>query len=225
MPTRLIDLSSDNGLGVVKIISSHTLGMRSAYATLSYCWGGDQSVKTTMSTIDRQQNSIQIDTLGRTLQDAIKVARSLGIPFLWIDSLCIIQDDPADVSAEISKMLEYYENSHVSICAATASHSHDGFLAQRYDNPYLNGPFELPYRGPDNRLGSVQVAQYLPYCSSEEPVKSRAWILQESLLAPRILSYSYRSLAWSCRRQNQNDGGPSRFYDFSERAAWVRARI
>jgi Heterokaryon incompatibility protein (HET) len=206
MPTRLIDLSTSNSSDLVKLISSRLLRTRSVYATLSYCWGGDQSVKTTKSTLEQHQIGIQVNTLGRTLQDAIKVARSIGIHFLWVDSLCIIQDDSEDVSTEISKMLEYYENSHVSICAATASHSNEGFLAPRDENPYQNGPFELPYRGPDNHLGSIELAQYLKYCSSQEPVKSRAWILQESLLAPRVLSYSYRSLAWSCRKQNLNDG-------------------
>jgi hypothetical protein len=53
MPTRLIDLRSNDGLGLVKIISSHLLDTRSIYATLSYCWGGDQSVKTTKSTLEQ----------------------------------------------------------------------------------------------------------------------------------------------------------------------------
>jgi hypothetical protein len=56
-----------------------------------------------------------------------------------------------------------------------------------------------------------------------DPVTARAWITQESLLAPRILAYSYQSLAWSCRKTTNSNGGPSReWYDFQDRVMWAK---
>ena len=152
-PTRLIELNSENAENI-KIVELIHMGI---YATVSYCWGGDKFVKTTTATILQHQIGIEISSLGRTLQDAIRVARSLHIPYLWVDSLCIIQDDAQDMAREIAKMSEYYENGYVSICASAASSYSEGFLGARTNNPYLYGPFELPYRGPDNNLGSVKL--------------------------------------------------------------------
>jgi hypothetical protein len=121
-------------------------------------------------------------------------------------------------------MAQYYENAYVSICASAASCSSEGFLAPRNHNPYFQGPFELPHlrNGTENPEGSVKLAQYRQYSKELEPVTSRAWIMQESLLAPRMLSYSCQSVVWSCRRANHSDGGPSTaWYDWNDRRMWV----
>ena len=218
-PTRLIELNNENAENIKIVELIHT----DIYATVSYCWGGDQFVKTTTATILQHQIGIEISSLGQTLQDAIRVARSLNIPYLWVDSLCIIQDDAQDMAREIAKMSEYYENGYVSICASVASSCSEGFLGARTNNPYLYGPFELPYRGPGNHLGSIKLVRYHKYSRSKEPVTARAWIMQESILAPRLLSYSYQSMAWSCRKANHSDGGPTRheWYDFGDRRTWA----
>jgi len=229
-PTRLVDLKRGLGLDFVKVVSSWSLRptRETVYATLSYCWGGDQAIKTLRSTLQSHQAGIKISSLSQTLQDAIKVARSLRVEFLWIDSLCIVQDDPRDVTEEISRMSDYYENAFICISAASASSCNEGFLQPRSGNPYHHGPFELPYRGPDNSMGSIKLVTYADYSSALEPAKARAWIMQESLLAPRLLSYSYRNLAWSCRRVNCSDGGPYRpahgWHDFKERENWRRSQ-
>lgn len=223
-PTRLLDVGESNGK-LVKLVSDfknvHT--SEEAYATLSYCWGDDQVVKTTNATLAQHQVSIRTSDLAQTLQDAVRVAQSLGLRFLWVDSLCIIQDDPRDITREINRMSAYYENGHLSICASVAAGSHEGFLEERKFKPYRYGPFELPYRGSNGRLGSLKLAQYHDYSKAMDPVTSRAWIMQESLLAPRMLSYSYQGVAWSCRRTNYSDGGPSReWYNFEDRKLWAR---
>jgi hypothetical protein len=96
-PTRLIDLSQSSPGNRIQIIS-HCDSTQSTfrYATLSYCWGGDQLVTTTKATIAQHEIGIEPTSLGQTLQDAIRLALALGINFLWIDSLCIIQDDYND---------------------------------------------------------------------------------------------------------------------------------
>ena len=64
------------------------------YVALSYCWGGDQAVKTTKATLEKHKTGIPIYSLPATIRDAITVTRRVGIGFLWVDSLCIIQDSP-----------------------------------------------------------------------------------------------------------------------------------
>lgn len=119
--------------------------------------------------------------------------------------------------------LRQYENGHVSICASAAAGSNEGFLKRRKCESYRYKPFELPYCGPNNRLGSIKLVQYLDYSKMMDPVTARAWIMQESLLAPRILSYSYQGVEWSCRKANNSDGGPSReWYDFEDRVMWAK---
>jgi hypothetical protein len=221
----VIDLRGANHSGLVKIIDTRSdrSTERAVYAALSYCWGGDQAVKTTLATVNRHLAGIRIAQLGQTLQDAIKVARSLGICFLWVDSLCIVQDDLADVAAEISRMSTYFESCYVSISATVAASSNQGFLAPRNDPVFRHGPFELPYRGPDKRLGSIKLATYFKYSSDAEPVTSRAWVMQESLLAPRLLSYGYQNLTFSCRTCNRSDGGPyQEWHDFRDRVNWAK---
>jgi hypothetical protein len=146
-PTRLVDLRLGGDTNSVKVVLTHSVEHigEAVYATLSYCWGGDQAIKTITSTLERHMAGIEISHLSPTLKDAIKVTRSLGIEFLWVDSLCIIQDDPEDVATEISRMSEYYENAFVCISAAVAASCNEGFLQTRHGNPYLDGPFQLPY--------------------------------------------------------------------------------
>jgi len=140
--------------------------------------GGSQAIKTTASTLHAHEAGILISSLGQTLQDAIGVSRTLRIKFLWIDSLCIIQDSPEDVTTEISKMIDYYENCFLCISAAPGSSSIEGFLKPRTISPYQCGPFELPYQRPDGRVGSVQLASYDEYHSSMDPANERGWIQQ-----------------------------------------------
>lgn len=120
-------------------------------------------------------------------------------------------------------MSQYYEFAYVTVCASVASRNTEGFLAPRKNNPYLYGPFELPYRSRDEPLGSIKLVQYRQYSKEMEPATSRAWIMQESLLACRVLSYSYQSVAWSCRKVNHSDGGPTRdWYNFEDRRLWAQ---
>lgn len=115
-------------------------------------------------------------------------------------------------------MSEYYDNAFLCIFAAAAVSCYVRFLQPRNGNPHRNGPFELPYRGPDKRIGSIRLVNYADYSNDLEPAKALAWIMQESLLAPRLLSYSYRNLAWSYRKVSLGDGGPYRaWHDFLER--------
>jgi hypothetical protein len=90
------------------------------YAVLSYCWGGPQRVSLTTSRKRLGECTIPQDALPQTLQDAVRVARELGLVYLWVDSLCIIQDDIKYKAIEIGRMAAIYQNASVAIIASSA---------------------------------------------------------------------------------------------------------
>jgi hypothetical protein len=85
--------------------------MRPGYATLSYCWGEAQKLLLlTTAVLKAWKERPPVENLSRSLQDAIEVTRALEIRYLWVDALCILQNDPSD-KTEIERMGEIYKNS------------------------------------------------------------------------------------------------------------------
>jgi hypothetical protein len=97
LPTRVIDLKVSR----LWCTDGKQVG---DYAILSYCWGGSNKVKTERANIMSLQRRIPIDQLPKTLQEAAEAARVLGFHYLWIDCLCIIQDDKNDWEVESAKI-------------------------------------------------------------------------------------------------------------------------
>lgn len=132
LPTRVIDV----GTGDIKIEPRLLISgnRRAKYATLSHCWeeGRCQPLQTTSRNFKDHEKEIHFHSLPQTFQDAIIVARKLGFRYIWIDSLCIIQDSPKDWQMECTKMADIYRYSSVTIAGAGASDSHAGFLQQRF---------------------------------------------------------------------------------------------
>lgn len=114
------------------------------YAALSYCWGPPEDArsqpKTLASTLDDNLNNIRLDTLSPVLRDAVKVTQALEIPYLWIDALCILQDDISDWQRQCSQMGHVYSKARVTIIAASSRTCREGFLQPRRHR------LRLPYR-------------------------------------------------------------------------------
>ena len=108
LPTRLIEVSP---LGAPKSARlGTTKGKTGSYIALSYCWGGNQPFKTTADRLHEYSENLPYEDLPKTILDAFQVTRSLGLQFIWIDSLCIIQDEKDDVAREMANMLQVYQN-------------------------------------------------------------------------------------------------------------------
>jgi hypothetical protein len=192
----------------VKIVKSDA---PKKYAILSYCWGGDQRSKLTRDRLSTMQTGIPDSSLPRTIQDAIHITRRLDLRFLWVDSLCITQDDPDEVTQEISKMADIFRGAHVTISAASASSSEEGFLGSREEIAAANDQsFKIQFRDPNGTSGRVMLVpkrNIQKYC--DEPLNRRAWTMQEHLLSSRILFYGSRQLHFLCREKEAIwcDGG------------------
>jgi hypothetical protein len=101
------------------------------YAALSYCWGGSSVLITTRATCTDRLAGINFGHLPKTIQEGVVITQNLGIRYLWVDSLCIVQDDADDCAGEAAKMKSVYANSLVTICAERVDDSEGGcFLPQ-----------------------------------------------------------------------------------------------
>jgi hypothetical protein len=205
-PTRLIDVGDSDGSVPPRLYTTKP-GEKLHYVALSYCWGGNNSLQTTTATLATMQSGIAWDELPLTLRDAMIATRVLHIRYIWIDSVCIVQDNPADVAKEIARMSEIYRNSYVTVCVASARSSVEGFLYPRTSPPPYKLMAEIPYRCPDEEMGSIVLCDHPHIYNFQEPIDERGWTLQEYLLSPRTLVYGTEQLRWVCRRGQFTDAG------------------
>ena len=215
MPTRVLYVGGDEDRDPVLV---ETKGRAGRYATLSYCWGKKPQLKTTKDSLSAFLKAIPVDKLQQTALDAIEICRHLGIPYLWIDALCIIQDDEDDWLRESSRMCEIYSSSTLTIAAAWSRGANKGiFVHQQYGEPghsqvFSFGDTEVHARRVplDEHVGNplaVNTArQYTGRVAekswvlrpSELPLARRAWTVQERVLSRRVLYYTRQELWWEC---------------------------
>ncbi|KAJ3466574.1 hypothetical protein MRS44_004138 [Fusarium solani] len=202
LPTRVLDVESS--LGPIVRLQDQTAGRFERYAVLSYCWGGPQPLTATKSNIQTLISGVEIDRLPQTLKDAVYVTRRLGIRYLWIDALCIIQDSPEDKLSEIGKMGTVYRNAVVTIASAHARKASDGFLKIAKDNKPEHSctmPIHLPKQP---RVGRVTLAaEGIPADTHPLPLRTRGWAFQEAVLSRRILIFSDYDLHCHCKPQHE----------------------
>lgn len=147
LPTRLLYIGVDRGTTLRLVcISNHFFERK--YAALSHCWGALATFTTTISNLATHQDNIDFMYLPRSFQDAVTVTRIMGLEYLWIDSLCIIQDSEDDWAAESARMGQVFQNATFTIAADSAKNSHEGFLHPRAHghelavlNPASEGPW------------------------------------------------------------------------------------
>ena len=95
MPARLVKILRVDGEYMLRLQAKEP-DIYHQYAALSYCWGGPQLVRTTKRNLKRHYKEIKMSDLPPTLQDAVLTTDKLGLEYLWVDALCIIQDDDRD---------------------------------------------------------------------------------------------------------------------------------
>ena len=183
--------------------------MASKYVALSYCWGCQEGhLRATSETLPRLRKGVDIGSLPRTLQDAVQVAISLKFDLIWIDSVCIIQDDPEDLNEEAGKMSTVYAQALLTIIAKSASACDEGFLSKkRQGSIHLanvrvgNKPTEVRARVVHDwghHRGGPQSYEH-HYSKWVDPVDKRAWTLQERLLSTRYVTYTSGEVQWGCK--------------------------
>ena len=209
LPKRVICLGRDSSGGSDRLHISKA-GENARYAALSYCWGGPQRLVASTKNIEELRQKVPYEKLPKTLQDAFAVARRLGFHYLWIDSLCILQDSDDDKIHQIAAMGKIYKNATIVIAAASATGVNDGFLEDREAEEQGDAPMvALPLLLEDGSFGQLFVAHTVYRWSDQNPLSKRAWSFQESLLSARLLFYGQQELTWTCKTHNNMPLEPS----------------
>ncbi|KAF9886248.1 hypothetical protein FE257_011861 [Aspergillus nanangensis] len=223
LPTRVLDLGESNRAltSDVKLYVTHN--EQEEYLSLSHCWGSEPELRpleTTTKTLDEFQDRICYDNLTKTFQDAVVFTRKLGYRFLWIDSLCIIQDDGDDWMREAGAMASIYKNSVFTLAAASSSDSGGGLF--RKSNPDIRLGHPNQQKGMQSAARQFSNPSFFEYrprpngMSREKPVPEessplfqRAWVFQERILSRRVLYFTPLELVFECRVSNNTESGSS----------------
>ncbi|KAH8756049.1 heterokaryon incompatibility protein-domain-containing protein, partial [Diaporthe sp. PMI_573] len=207
-PTRLIDLGYTLKLGRFQLgnFSWAKIHLTSPkghlpYIALSHCWGNLSTdlkgkwITTRENLESRTKTGFHINILPATFRDAITVTRKLGVRYLWIDSLCILQGDRDDWASEAGKMQDVFRGAYCTIAATSAQDSTIGFLARPAPKPgkwvcitQAGGPSTFTTTFTDNF--EVDVVRGI--------LNTRAWVLQERALSRRTLHFTDRQTYWEC---------------------------
>ena len=216
-PTRLLDLGPPSAsLNYPRlIITKNEKPILSPYVTLSYRWGNSNQVYLTKSSFETLQAGIDIAQLPRTFQDAIMVTRSrLSIRYLWVDTFCIFQDkdDLSDWTREAAQMNLVYENAYCNLSATGAVDSTDGLFFNRRLYPLQNMELDLvcprASRDAEPIRYAISDAHYWDNELNQLPLQYRGWVLQERLLAPRVLHFCPNQLVWECAELDATEAYP-----------------
>ena len=195
LPHRIINVTKDT------LRLEQPEGRRALYATLSYTIGGAHLFTTTSQTLKDRKAGFDLSSLPQTAQDAVWWTRELGLDYLWLDSLCILQDNLSDWELELSSMADIYRKSTVTIAATRAANAHEGCL------PSGNKLNMIPC---SPREGICILPDYAreSWIFLKSTLDTRAWCFQEIHLAARVLRVSAEELAWQCRTCKRLESNP-----------------
>jgi hypothetical protein len=184
------------------------------YATLSHCWGdpNHRPLLTTDQTLACRQQGIEDEELPKTFRHAVEVCRAIGIEFLWIDSLCIIQEQESreDWAKEAPKMAFVYGDSRLNICAAAAEDSTQGCFKERHGLFFW--PCPVVMFGQECYISHSQHGYGGSFDAVQKPKGSllfqRAWVFQEQALSRRSITFTGNTITWCCRKIKATETRP-----------------
>jgi hypothetical protein len=198
----------------IKLVSTKGIDLHhNPYIVLSHAWGGIEiPCKTTKSNVTQYYDTgIDFENLPKTFQDAVRLTVAIGFQYLWVDSLCIIQDDIEDWQRESARMAAVYGAGTITLSATSADNSHGGCglspklqSVKRFCNVDSGRPDFAARKitGVGNSPTDILKKQL-----RDGPVNTRAWILQEKMLSRRILHATYSQFVWECNVVKESEDG------------------
>ncbi|KAH8810760.1 heterokaryon incompatibility protein-domain-containing protein [Xylogone sp. PMI_703] len=216
LPKRVIDVGPDDNSGIhIVEHDDKEQPIKEPYIALSHCWGLTQHTLSLKGTIGNWKENIPWSKLRKTFREAITMTRRLGIQYIWIDSLCIIQDDAKDWETEAAKMGSIYNRAYLVIAATGSVDGDGGIFIDKV--PYVT----LLGEDQQKRRFEIYVRQQLSHSSfswgvsnietqratrykyrstadSSYPLFTRAWCFQERLLGSRVLHFTREELIFEC---------------------------
>jgi hypothetical protein len=218
LPSRVIHVGTQNSHDEPYLHESR--GEIGSYLALSHRWGGSNVLTTTLRSIEDRKRKIRLETLPKTMRDAILVTRALGFQYLWIDSLCVVQDHLGDWALEAEKMGDIYMNAVITISSVLATDADSGCFVN-YD-PRKNLPCRLGSSVSQSRQSvddTKETVWYVSHVHKPEkrdrssnrprgPLDTRGWVLQEEVLSLRMLSFCDDGIYWDCLENEASESDP-----------------
>jgi hypothetical protein len=181
------------------------------YAALSYCWGSIERLKplrTTRSNLQSFTQTIPENELPKTIKDATEVTRQLGLHYLWVDSLCIVQDDNDDWREQSNIMGPIFGNAECTIAATGADHCESGLwsLGKIPKDLHSRGRVDwvkITCSSEGQKNSDIFISPDLPGADFKNDIErslwsQRAWVIQERILSRRIIHFAKNQLYWEC---------------------------
>jgi len=205
LPTRLLDIGNGTSGHVVRLcfVSDEictALSSRPEYFTLSHRWPAKPILRLLHQNIAQFQVAIELKSMPLAFQQSIELTRRLGYRYLWIDSLCIIQDDAEDWRRESAIMGEIYKG---GVCNIAVSNNES--TAEE------NGCFTVrnPLTWLDYERGNIclRSGALTSYQGPSGTLKNRGWVMQERALSPRTVEFGAEQIRWECHTVTENEGG------------------
>ncbi|KAI5860995.1 heterokaryon incompatibility protein-domain-containing protein [Durotheca rogersii] len=211
-PKRLLDLRE----GQVRLLETNpTNGCKVRYVCLSHRWGDPQHrrLTTTTATIQKNMQGIAWEDLPKTFQDAVTICRRMSVSYLWIDSLCILQefvnmsDDQkeetrTDFARENSAMASIYRNSYFTICASISTSMDSGIFSTRD-----RGSHQIKVIDDNGNEALFRIRESAQHWRLPTDLERRCWTYQEYLLSPRVLGFEPFDISWKCKKTHTCECG------------------
>jgi hypothetical protein len=204
LPSRLIEVTLDDGNYNLRLVETQGWSADGhSYAALSHCWGTNSSniPQMTKENLAAMKQSITFSTLSKTFQEAVKVTQGLKIPYLWIDSLCIVQNDTEDWAHESSNMHRIYESALITFVASASPDGNAGLCRPR-DATHQKRINACQFPSPSSK-GTTKITVY-PHLGDWEnsveagPLSKRGWCFQERQLSRRMIHFTEMRILWEC---------------------------
>jgi hypothetical protein len=203
LPTRVLRISpSPENAAIPFTIQLHEPDGESdtPYIALSHCWGKSGPLRTLKSNIQQHKQEIAFEALPLSFKDVVAKAWYLGIRYLWIDSLCIIQDDNDDWEAEAARMAAVYSNATLTFAATEAADPSQGCC------PLYTRAVPIPLEGDDDKA-LVRFLDHLDLNSGHAALNTRGWAFQEAALSRRMVCFDNNQLLWKCSSRHESEDG------------------
>lgn len=227
-PARLIDINKSPGRFCV--VPSTTVPAGDRYITLSYRWPEREVDKLgwLQLTVDNEKDleeGLPISDLPRIFQDAIRVARHIGIYLLWIDCLCIVQegDDSQDWDAESARTNETYQNAYCNLSASDASvENGEGLFFEREPRFYERLTIKKSLGGTVTEGDWTSTIKDMWRTEvNNSQLSHRGWVFPERVLSSRIIHFCRHEIFWECREASLCESFPaavpwSSFFDLGD---------
>ncbi|KAJ4141797.1 hypothetical protein NW768_001015 [Fusarium equiseti] len=199
VPTRLIDTKTDDN--TLDVVLRERIDTPEPYIILSYCWGGSLPLRTLQNNLSSHKKRIRWSALPLVFRQVISLARHLKIRYVWIDALCIIQEDMMDWTLEGSKMGSYYGGALLTVAANASSGTTVSCFPRSVTRPSV-----VDVKGGEVKIEiskvpmhfSMEKTRFVKDTPLAMPLFSRAWAFQERLMSARILHLGPEELVWEC---------------------------